>query len=97
MNKRWKWTTEWTSLQLLLTNLVDQYSYRIQNYYQKTCHSKYKSTFIYSIIPIHLIAISLRKNERKRKVGKSSCKGLIMRIINNFVAEQVVNAYIYLF
>ena len=55
------------------------------------------TTFICSIIPIHLIAVSLRKNERKRKVGKSSCKGLIMRIINNFVAEQVVNAYIYLF
>ena len=55
------------------------------------------TTFIYSIIPIHLKAVSRRKNERKRKVGKSSCKGLIMRIINNFVAEQVVNAYIYLF
>ena len=97
MNKRWKWTTEETSLQLLLTNLVHQYRYRIQNYYHSTYLSIYDTTIIYSIIPIHLIAISLTKNERKRKVGKSSCKGLIMRIINNFVAEQVVNAYIYLF
>ena len=36
------------------------------------------------------------KNESKRKAGKSSCKGLIMRIINNFVAEQVTNVFFWL-
>ena len=35
------------------------------------------------------------KNERKRnKVGKLSCKGLIMRMIINFVAEQVVHVFL---
>ena len=43
-----------------------------------------------------LLTYNRNSDDGTNKVGKLSCKGLIMRMIINFVAEQVVNAYIYL-